>query len=391
MVSKFLPVFFVILFSCSKAAENGSTGSIGSRISDQAGLYNAYGIETSTLFVVDQATDRLLRVSLGDFSIKQEIELKEKNSEHYVAMDINEKFAIDFSKKHLNIYGVDGGVYQKPFSFQGTPKSVAYNPYTRTMIMQDNLQSVGIMKLAENGAISKSWLGGPQLSQGKSIIAGDLDKSGRLALAMSDATMSVVDIDQTIEKQSWQSVDFSPSLGILNWIAPDHRNQDLVLCTSSTVIAIVNVATKTVLEQKTIESSAIIQFQSKAGRPHVFTLSAGGVSLYFINANGALEVESLAQTSLAGLKQSYLDADGAHVTMLFQNGYQERSVIRMRLSDALVMVVKSIDTNGDTSIGANKMFVNYHDPLGALELHSLETDVVQKLEGYNFDYLRVRN
>ena len=88
MVFKTLPFFIVGLISCS--ASNGpSKGSIGSTISDEAGLYNAYGIETSTLFIVDQTTDRLLGINLSNLSIKQEIELKEKNSEHYVAMDIN--------------------------------------------------------------------------------------------------------------------------------------------------------------------------------------------------------------------------------------------------------------------------------------------------------------
>ena len=394
MVFKTLPFFIVGLISCS--ASNGpSKGSIGSTISDEAGLYNAYGIETSTLFIVDQTTDRLLGINLSDLSIKQEIELKEKNSEHYVAMDINEKFAIDFSKKHLTIYGIDGGIYDKPFTFQGTPTSVAYNPFTRTMIMQDTLQSVGIMKLEENGAISKSWLGGPQVSSKKSVVAGDLDKSGRLILSMSDASISVIDIDQTLEKQSWQSSEFTPGLDVLSWIGPDIQNQDLVLVASSTVIAVVNVATKTVVEQKNIASTSTVKFKSKTGRPHIFTESGGVVSLYFINATGGLQVESLSQTSLIGLNQSYFDRDGAHITMLFQNKSRNaifnRTVLRLRLSDALVLVEKSIETQGNTSISATKIFVNHQDPLGALELRTIDGDDVKRLEGFNFDYLRTHD
>jgi hypothetical protein len=378
-----------LLNSCQ--ADDGKKGMIGDRLTQDSGIFNSYGIETSSVFVVDQTTDRLLGISLSDFTIKHQFELKKKEAEHVTIMDINEKFVIDFSKKHLNIYGLDGGSYDRPFNFQGTPTSAAYNPFTRTMIIQDSLQSVGMMQLAESGSITSSWRGGPQLASGTSIVAGDLDKSGRLVLAMSDETMAVVDVSQSIAQQSWQQTSFSPGLGKVTWVAPDSRNADLLLVSSSTKIAIVNSATKVVVDQKALESSSVIKFSSKAGLGHIFTEKNGVVSVYFINAQGAIGVESLAQASLAGLKQSYLDGDASALTMLFQVGYRERSVIKMRLSDALVEVEKSIDTTGETSINGKTVFVNYEDPLGALELHSLTSDDVKRLEGYNFDYLRTHN
>jgi hypothetical protein len=379
-----------ILVSCG-ADGNSSKGIIGSPLQQESGIFNSYGIETSKVFVVDETTDRLLGIGLSDFAIKHQFELKKKEDEHVTIMDINEKFVIDFSKKHLNIYGLDGGVYDRPFNFQGTPTSAAYNPFTRTMIIQDNLQSVGMMQLAENGSITSSWLGGPQLASGTSIVAGDLDKTGRLVLAMSDETMAVVDVTQSIAQQSWQQTAFSPGLGKVTWVAPDNRNPDLLLVSSSTKIAIINSATKVVVDQKTLDSSSSIRFSSKAGLGHVFTEKAGVVSLYFINSQGAIGVESLAQASLTGLKQSFLSADAASITLLFEVGYRERSVLKMRLSDALVEVEKSIDTTGETSINGSTVFVNFKDPLGALELHSLTSDDVKRLEGYNFDYLRAHN
>lgn len=379
-----------VQISCSSGPIK-SKGEIGTPLSPESGLYNSYGIETSTLFVVDKSTHRLLGVSLSDLSIKHQFELKNKEVDHCVSMDINEKFAIDFSKKHLNIYGVDGGIYDRPFNFQGTPSSVAYNPYTRTMIMQDNLGSVGVMKLAENGAIEKSWLGGPKLAENQTIIAGDLDKSGRLILSLSDGSISVVDIDSTLEKQAWQEVTFAPNLGLVNWISPDGGNGDLVLVASPTKIAIINLATRAIVEERTLDAGATIQAVSKAGRPHVYTIKNDLVSLYFLNAKGAIEVANLAQTSLADLKQSYMDSGATSLTMLFSSGKKSHSVIKLRLSDALVMVEKTIGTDGETSVNASSVFVNFNDPLGALELHNLENSDVKRLEGYNFDYIRGRN
>lgn len=384
---KYLPVLFWALSSCTNGDLNGK-GYIGTEISDESGLYNSYGIETSSVFIVDETTDRLLGIRLADLSIAHQFELKNKDKEHYVAVDINEKFVIDFSKKHLNIYGLDGLVQDRPFNFQGVPQSVAYNPYTRTMVMQDNLQSVGIMQLGANGAVEKSWLGGPQLSNEQSIVAGDLDKAGRLVLSLSDNSLSVVDIAETLSKESWQQSSFSPNLGAVKWIAPDSLNGDLVLAASTTNIAIVNVSTKAVVEQKALDSSTIVKSVSKAGRPHLYTVKGGLVTLYYITSQGALGIESLSQASIEGLRQSYMDANASSITMLFAKGYRSNSVLKLRLSDALVIVEKDINTEGDTSINGKSVFVNFKDPLGAIELYSLETDDFKRLDGYNFDYLR---
>ena len=174
-------------------------------------------------------------------------------------------------------------------------------------------------------------------------------------------------------------------------MAPDPGNQDLVLVASDTVIALINVSTKAIVEQKALAGGETISFFSKAGRPHIFTAQSGVISLYYAKAAGAIGVESLAQSSLVGIKQSFMDGDGVSITMLYSQGYRAQSVIKMRLSDALVMAEKTVDTSGDTSINGSLVFVNYKDTLGAMEIHSLDTAEVKRLEGYNFDYLRTHN
>jgi hypothetical protein len=389
----FARVATVVLISSCSAGSKIDDGRIGSPISEQAGLYNSYGLNSSVIFFVDLPSQRVMGVGLDDFAIKHQFSIKNRGPEQYVAIDLNEKFVVNFSNKHLDVYGLDGGVYPRPFSFQGTPQSVAYNPYTRVMVMQDDLSSVGILKFAENGAITKSWLGGPQIESNESIVAGDLDRSGRLVLSLTSGSISVVDIDQTLEKQSWQASTFSPDLGVIKWIAPLANQEDLVMVASATKIAVLNVATKTVLESKDLNTDAQYIKKSKAGRPHIYTRRTTGVELYLPNLAGTIEVETirvdrLSNLSMDDLEQSYLDIDAGTITTLFSPARQSKSILRLRLSDGLVSVEKSLEVEGDASLNAAKLFVNYDDPLGACELHHLDSSEVKSLKGYNFDYFR---
>jgi hypothetical protein len=389
MDSKILILIGLLATACSKGP---SSGVIGTVLKDSAGLYNTYGLDTTRVFIADNTTARLIGFDLNTLAITHAFELSQPTEKHSVAMDINEKFVIDFSTKHMDVISMDGSRSPLPFKFQGTPVSAAYNPYDRIMIMQDDLQSIGIMTFTESGAIEKSWLGGPQLATGKSIVAGDLDKSGRLILAMNDNSFTIVDIDQTLAQSAWQFQTFTPGFTEATWVAPDHGVDNMVLVASNTGIASINIATQAISDQITFPTNALTALSySKSGKPHIIGQSSGNISLYYLGSDGKLVTKSLSRVTLQAIEQTYLTSDASILNMVIQSTNNDHRLIRMRLSDALVTLEKTINTTGDLSIGTRQVFVNYRSELGAVALHELDSDTTKRQEGFNFQYLSSHN
>lgn len=394
MDSKIIMIAAIALTGCGSSPRGTGIGVIGNPLIGQTSLYNNYGTETNQVFVVDKSTNRMLGVKLDSMTMTHEFELSHPEVEHSVAIDTNENFVIDFSKSHLQVISMDGTRTDKPFKFTGTPIASAYNPLTRTMIMEDDVYSVGLMKFTATGGVASSWLGGPTIATGKTISAGDLDSSGRLILAMTDGSFSVVDVDQSISKESWQSTNFTTSLKSVDWVAPDASSADLSLVSSSTAVGVVNVATQAVTESQTINpySRAV----SKAGKPHVITKASidSDYTMYYINASGAMTTYTLKDTGSGAYSKSYLSSDATKFSVLLEVGtdkYRDTTQVRalaVRMSDGLVLHDRTVTVKGAVSMDSQYLFVNQDAALGRLQLFDMETDDVKTIEGYNFNYLR---
>lgn len=415
MDSKIYLTAFILLTSCSSDSD---VGLIGQRLSQQAGLYNSYGIDTKNIFVVDSITNRILGVNSEKMTLDYEFTLSNPGEEHYVAVDANEKFVIDFSKKHLQVIGLDGSRYDNPIKFQGTPASVAYGPASRTMVMQDDLKSIGILKLGETGAIEKSWLGGPLVADGKSVTAGDLDKAGRMILSVSDNSLTLVDIDATLAQQAWQTSSFTTTLTGINWVAPDQNVTDMTLVASDTKLGLINMATQTLSDSIDFPASAIGKTTlslskftaqsdyfyrtpyyynqqkliglSKSGKPHaiVRASSASDPVLLYAGTDGKIKSHPLQKAAAGYYLQSYLSNDAKELVVMIQPNYREISVLGLRLSDNLVIRQTTVPRVGSAQINNKLLFIDHQTGLGRLDLHSLADDTVKTIEGYNFDFLR---
>lgn len=415
MDSKIYLTAFILLTSCSSDSD---VGLIGQRLSQQAGLYNSYGIDTKNIFVVDSMTNRILGVNSEKMTLDYEFTLSNPGEEHYVAVDANEKFVIDFSKKHLQVIGLDGGRYDNPIKFQGTPASVAYGPASRTMVMQDDLKSIGILKLGETGAIEKSWLGGPLVADGKNVTAGDLDKAGRMILSVSDNSLTLVDIDATLAQQAWQTSSFTTTLTGINWVAPDQNIADMTLVASDTKLGLINLATQTLSDSIDFPASAIGKTTmslanftaqpdyfyrtpyyynqqkliglSKSGKPHaiVRASSASEPVLLYAGSDGKIKSHPLQKAASGYYLQSYLSNDAKELVVMIQPNYREISVLGLRLSDNLVIRQTTVPRVGSAQINNKLLFIDHQTGLGRLDLHSLADDTVKTVEGYNFDFLR---
>ena len=211
---------------------------------------------------------------------------------------------------------------------------------------------------------------------------------------MTDGSFSVVDVDQSISKESWQSTNFTTSLKSVDWVAPDASSADLSLVSSSTAVGVVNVATQAVTESQTINpySRAV----SKAGKPHVITKASidSDYTMYYINASGAMTTYTLKDTGSGAYSKSYLSSDATKFSVLLEVGtdkYRDTTQVRalaVRMSDGLVLHDRTVTVKGAVSMDSQYLFVNQDAALGRLQLFDMETDDVKTIEGYNFNYLR---
>jgi hypothetical protein len=412
-------IYLAAVLLISGCGSESDVGVVGQRLSQQAGLYNSYGIETKNIFVVDSMTNRILGVNSEKMTLDYEFTLSNPGEEHYVAVDANEKFVIDFSKKHLQVIGFDGRRYDNPIKFMGTPVSMAYGPASRTMVMQDDLKSIGILKLAETGEIQKSWLGGPLVADGKSITAGDLDKAGRMILSVSDNSLTVVDLDATLTNQSWQTASFTTSMTGIHWIAPDQNVSDVTLVASDTKLGAINMASKTLTDSIDFPASAIgkqtsmfvntflaqsdyfyrtpyyynqqkLIGLSKAGRPHAIVRASAATEpqLLYVGSDGKIKSHPLQKAAVGYYLQSYLSNDAKELIVMLQINNREIQVLGLRISDNLVIREKTVPRVGSAQINNKFLFVDHETGLGRLDLHSLADDTIKTIEGYNFDFLR---
>lgn len=69
------------------------------------------------------------------------------------------------------------------------------------LVMYDDLNTVGIVKMDSNGQVVKAWVGGNLLGSAN-IQAGDLLSNGKLILTLSNKSIAVVDVAQTLAQKA---------------------------------------------------------------------------------------------------------------------------------------------------------------------------------------------
>jgi len=387
-------IFFIWLLASGCSGKND--GIIGERLSDSTPLYNAYGIESNRIFLVDTPTNRILNVNIDSMTIENSFALSKPKNKHTLANSPSGSYVIEFSTKHLEVIRADGSREERPFAFQGTPVSAAYNPKKGILAMQDDLQSIGLLVLAENGKILQSFLGGPLINKSKSLLAGDIDSNGRLVLAASDKSITIVDVEASINASQWKSESFDTDIADIKWLAPDSYKENLSLVVATDSIAVVDLQTKSVTDKLPLsENSLQVIGKSKLVKPHVVVVNSktGLANIYYIGTDGKFETHEVsAPAPAAGIGEyttSYLDQTFTELSILYSRLDSHR-IIKSRLSDNLVVLDKTVAAKGDARLGPKSLFVNKKSQFGYLQAFELKSEGVKELKGFNFDLLRAK-
>lgn len=392
MRSKWITIALLVS-ACSVGIGNdpdpsNEPGVIGQKLEDITPLFNGYGIASKTLFLVDEPTQRILEIDLEQYKVINALTLLKPENPHTLVSSYTGLYVLDFSTKHLQIIRAGGSRDDRPFPFQGTPVAAAFNPVKGILAMHDDLQSIGLLMLSEIGVVIKSWLGGPLIDKGKSLLAGDIDSSGRLLLAVSDQTIATVDVEGSVDAGAWKFESFATDIPDIRWLAPDSQQADKSLLLAKDAIGVADVLAKAVSEKIVLsEKKLVVIGSSKMIKPHVVTRNTQNdrEEIHYISSEGKLVSQELPRRANGGYSVSYLSANAAELVILVSEGDAHR-VTRWRLSDNLVVLDETVRSQGDVQLGPDILIVNKKSSLGYLQVHNLSDSSVREIKGYNFDH-----
>ncbi|MCX6118593.1 MAG: hypothetical protein NT027_13705 [Proteobacteria bacterium] len=384
-------MIFLIGMGVHSCGANNGNGVVGSPLTSKTGLYSSNGVQSNFMFSYDQTSSRIMKLKLSDLSIAGAYSVASDIGDHYVVGHPEGKYVLDFGARHLEIIKEDGSKQSKPFNFQGVAKSAAYDSSQGLLVMQDDLNSIGIMQIADTGDIKSSWLGGSLIGESKSVLAGDIDKSGKFLILVSDGSILTVDVGSTLTQQKWAYTSSSDTISKALWIAGDTSLTSKNLIVTEKDIYVFDSGSSKVTETKNlIASDWAVVANSKSQKPHVLVKNtkSGTFYLVYIDSAGALSTKELPPVGISSTSDLFLSSDLSKLTLVGKSSQASGLVYQIRLSDNLVLVNDKLSTQGEILVSDKLAFINRRSKLGFLETINFETGERKELKAYNLEFFR---
>lgn len=389
-VTLFMFLFGLNACSSGQLASNRQIGTIGDTLTADSALILPGQEVSEQYFAFDDTTDSIGVFELDPFRYSRRIKTNPLETDEKVTVFglPNGEWVAELSTKRLRIHPKNGKSIENPLKFAGTPRSAAISPVLDYLVIYDDLQSVGMMKIAEDGQVEESAVLGPLLEEGKSIVSGDVNGSGELILSLSDNSIAVVDLEKTINQEEWVYVLKTPITEKLNWLSPAGDGVRIIGY-SDTKIYLIDLDTGTVLEEHLIIGS-VQAF--RAGQPHLYDLSQDQSSLVSANDDtSGLDILNFGGSFALSVNRSRFVKDERSLLLQAESYEYKEGVYAFRTSDALIQYSYEIQDGKSVAIGSNFFLVNHHTKLGKVEKLFVDGDQNQeKVEGFNLDSIQKR-
>ncbi len=256
---------------------------IGVRLQNISSLNLVNGEEPQNLALFDETIRKVHWFDLAKMKHLRAFGVQFPESPHYVLQKDN-GYVIDITQKGLAVYSIQGLVKMNPIRMQGKPLSAAFREDLGWLVLYDDTNSIGILKIDNNGEIEGSWIGGPILGDGYSVAAGDINAQGTLVLSLRSEKstngdrLALVDLEATIASSQWQYTSID-DLGFerIRWLAPIPGTSDQILVRSEGQIAALDLSSKSVISSLDTDGYQVEKY-SKAYDPHVILRKLGSSS-----------------------------------------------------------------------------------------------------------------
>lgn len=404
MLFKNIFLFSALAFSLSACTlgplEDPDFNNIGTTVDNVSSLTPSGTTRPTNLVIYDKTVKKIHQFDLDKMTHVRAFDVVGAEEEHYVLADLEGRYAIDLTKKGFSILRMDGSVLN-PLRLPGNPRSTAYRPELGILVIYDDLNSVAIMQINSDGSVpdNKKILLGSMLLDGISISAGDVTDDGKMVVSLSDDSMAVVDIEQTLATKSWVFSRFTTNLTRISWVAPVPRQPSQVLVRTSDKIALIDVVAQTVLAEKSYTD--IVSKLSKNRDPHVIIKSSTESTLIYPE-NGALKTRTLYRqgdnvlasfVDLQNDKWYVVDYSSASTYPRFifndPNAVSEsREFKQYRLSDMLSLDSKTLPSKTKIHLADNFVFALFPSELGYAVRYEVQSELKSELKYFNVKHIK---
>jgi hypothetical protein len=381
----FKSIFSLIALSLVTAACTAGPGSgsednlIGQPLKEISSLSRADGGDSQNAVIFDEVTRKIHVFELGEMKLLRSHSVSNPDKKHTVISHENGNYVIDFSEKGLTIFSLNGVVQKDPVRFQGQPLSAAFNSDENLLVMYDDTNTIAMIKMNELGLVSRQWVAGPKLLEDKTIRSGDLLPNGQLILGLSDFSIGIVDVEQSILQKKWIFSSFDSTLGKgISWIAPVADNTNQILVRSENTLAIFDLLTKTKVTSVTIVDERISKL-SKISSGHAVTrLEANRDQIRLYYAKGSVIHRQDLQKQGLRLLSSHLnfvtdqwtlvdqlsEADDDIYSSALDDKKVGRTLKSYRLSDMLPLQKTEVADKAQTLLSPSYLFSLFPSELG---------------------------
>jgi len=395
-------VYCACLVACTSQAPSDHSDEhiIGNPTSAVSSLSVQNGNEPQNLVMFDKTVRRIHQFDLSTMQHIRSFEVHNPKDDHYVVYNQNGNYVVDLSLKGLSIFNKYNQANNQPIHFEGKPQSVAFDPSNGYLIVYDDLMSVGILKLDPNGEVLKSWVGGAVVSGNESISAGDVNSAGQLILALSDNSMVVVDIEQTLTQQKWVFTKFATTLTDIRWMAPLTQNPQQVLIRSADKIVLMDIGAQSILSSYDITDDVIKM--SKFNDPHVILRSGSTFKVVYAASStvqvktlylksGGFDADSIMNSNLDLTRDTWSFVDTTkNISSIFNNLDEtraDRRFKRYRFSDLLATNNKQIPSQTQVELSTGYIFTLFPSELGYAVRYDMNSDDQLEAKLFNLNYI----
>lgn len=399
------PLMFALLAAaCSGRPSNSDTNIIGEKPRTMTTALNRNGEQMSKIAVFDKNVGRIHQFDTATLALLKSFPVKNPGEPHFVLYADKGDYLFDLSRKHLAIIGGAGWVQDDPIRFTGNPVSTIFRPDLGIAIVYDDRNSVGIMKLADDGKVVASWVGGALVSGDSTIHAGDMTEDGRLVLALGNNTIAIVNVAEAVantKDASWPSstILFTHAIEDMKWLAAVRGQKDLMMVVGSKQVALLDLASKSVVGTPVEIGGRGVEIYSKAvdahvvlgGRPYTMVYPKGGaLATRDVLPNGD---KHLLRSTLDLEKQtwSFIDYDGLleySDVIEVQKSTRRRMMSRYDFSSMLNTDNRALPDTPFLELMKTSTFGFFLDSrLGHASVFAPESGADQEIRAFNLPYL----
>lgn len=338
-------------------------------------------------YYFDAQAGRIHRFDLSAGRLTDSFVVPQPDKEHRVFVPSSEAYVVDFVETQLTIFRSDQATVREDLNLPGTPISAAFDEATRTLVVYDDLSSIALVRLDEQGTIEQSWIGGPVFDPETLVRAGDFTSDGRLVLSFSNERIGVIDVNGSLESGSWQWQDQEPGIGLIDWVAPIQDQSDLVALHGESSLVIWDVSANTAITSTDL-SEGTVTYLYKSEIPHFYYSESGTQKLFTIASDGSVNSTVVPLERL--IKRSQISADQTRLTVGYTEVDGSLVVRQLRIQDGVTLYTDSFRSMDQNIYGFSQSFLLeiYPSGLGSLNIIDLATGNQKSIVNYNLPFFQ---